>query len=125
MTRATRGRVAFHMFVAAALEAGWDIFIPLSEESPCDLLLLRNSVYERVQIKRVFDIGGYRTINLKRRDGSRYTMAQIDLIAAVDVTAGTMWLIPFEKLWDKHTNRPLGRLRLTDKWNVHILGENG
>lgn len=121
MNAATRGRAAFHMFVSAALEAGFESFIPLAEESPADLLLLRNGAYERVQIKRVFEHQGHPVINLKRRDGSRYKMSEIDTVAAVDVQKGLIWLIPFEKLWDKDAGQPKGRLRLTTRWDMHIL----
>lgn len=123
---AVRGMVAQLLVEAYSLECGWDCYRPVREDGQCDILLDRypqwgNPFMERVQVKRCYLKDGHRTINLKRKNGARYDVGQIDLIAAVDCDTREIWLIPFEKLWDKKHNRPLGRLRLTKKWADYIL----
>ena len=124
-TAAVRGMVAQLLVEAYALEVGWDVFRPVREDSQCDLLLnmfpgTMSLDMERVQVKRIYLKDGHKTINLKRRNGKRYDTDEVDLIAAVDVDTRFIWLIPFEKLWDKKQGRPLGRLRITKKWDEYI-----
>lgn len=120
-TSGTRGRVAFHLFTAMALELGWEAFIPLNEESPVDLLVFVDGTYHRVQIKRVYQKDGHRTINLKRRNGDRYKGTEIDDVVAVDVATGTIWLLPFKDLHQPGALETRGRLRLTAAWDKYRL----
>jgi hypothetical protein len=118
--------IAQLVFEAFCLSRGWDAFRPVREDSDCDILLCTRGVEmppARVQVKRVYyDRTGHRTINLRRRDGSRYRAKQVDYIAAVEVSSRTIWLIPFDVpgLWNVKLAKPKGRLRLTDAWKGYI-----
>jgi hypothetical protein len=128
--------VAQLMFETYVLQSGWDAYRPVREDSQCDLLVDRwverwpeftSPIIERVQVKRVYmkgttdDHPGFPTINLTRKNGDRYDIDQVDFIAAVNVDTGCIWVIPFEKLWDREKGQPIGRLRVTDKWNDYIV----
>ena len=138
-TASIRGTVAELMFEAYALQTGYEAYRPIREDGPVDLLMevplhwaqrlpLKGDMF-RIQIKRVYlkkekatdDVPIHRTINLKRRDGSRYTSDDIDAVAAVDVDTSTIWLIPFDRLVDSKTGVSLGRLRLTDAWDPYVV----
>jgi hypothetical protein len=124
-TAGMRGKVAELLVAAYCMEMGWDVYFPVREDSQCDLLVNMitgsSEWYCRIQVKRIYMKDGYHTINLKRRNGDRYDMWEIELIAAVDVDTREIWLIPFEKLVDKKHGRPLGRLRVTGKWDQYLL----
>lgn len=124
-TAGIRGKVAELLVAAYCMEMGWDVYFPVREDSQCDLLI--NCIphvgafgMERIQVKRIYMKDGHPTINLKRKDGSRYDITEIDLIAAVNVDTRFIWLIPFEELQGKK-QLPLGRLRITKKWDRYIL----
>ena len=121
MNAETRGAVAQLMFEGVALDRGWLVHRPVYAGSEHDALIqfTPGGRYYRVQVKRVYPKDAHRTINLKRRDGSRYK--NIDYVVAVEVSTGQMWMIPFSKLTNPATKQPKGRVRLTESYYTYSL----
>jgi ribosomal protein S12 methylthiotransferase accessory factor YcaO len=84
-----------------ALERGWDVAVPVSEDSAYDVLIdrMRAGTFERVQVKRTWEKDGKPTVNLTRFDGARYAERDADWLAAVHVETGTVWLVPWNDVF--------------------------
>ena len=102
MTTSCRGKAAELRFLQLALEAGWELALPVSEGSVWDALLNRGSYYmevwERVQVKRVWQKDGHPVVNMVRGDGEKYKHSDADWLAAVEVESGRTWLIPWSEV---------------------------
>lgn len=129
---AIRGMQAQLLFEAWALGKGYEAYRPVHEDGQIDLLLRemvgtvsgQQARVWGVQIKRTYEKDGHPTINLKRRDGSRYDHKQIDYFAAVDVERHTIQLIPFYATLNPFTGEPKGRLRVSiEKLNQYVVKE--
>jgi hypothetical protein len=96
-TASARGKAAEMRFMQLALEEGWDLAVPVSEDSAYDCLVdrHRHGSYERVQVKRCWQKDGYPVVNLVRYDGARYGSEDADWLAAVEVESGICWFVPW------------------------------
>lgn len=117
MTASVRGMAAQHLFVAMALEFGWNPSLPVADDLEYDVLLEEaDGSSSKVQVKRIYLKDGYRTVNLVRKDGSRYKRSDADWLAAVDMKAGKFYLVPWEEVYR------FSRKRITDDWTHYSYG---
>lgn len=117
-TASARGKAAEMRFMQLALEEGYDVAVPVAEDSAYDVLIdpMRNGVFQRVQVKRCWDKDGSPTVNLTRFDGQRYAAGDAEWLAAVEVETGRTWMIPWEKVY--HYTRK----RITADLAEYLLG---
>lgn len=108
----TRGQAAVNLFIAWALEYGDDISIPILDIRPWDVLLhIRDQephIWNRVQVKRVYQKQGHPTVDLVRRNGERYNKEDADFLAAVDMDEHLIYLIPWSDVCRYTRKRLIG-----------------
>lgn len=119
-TSSARGKVAELLFLQVALEQGWDVALPVSEDAAYDVLVdeVGDGKFARVQVKRTWEKNGALVVNLVRSDGSRYRRTDCDYLAAVDPYTQRVWYLP----WD--TVYTYTRKRITSDMDVALLGED-
>lgn len=122
-----RGRSAEYL-AAAWLLRNHDVWVSvMPDAASTDLMIqLQSNPRKRlsVQVKRVFDRAltlksgrrtSYRTVNLSRSDGSKYTPELADYVLAVDEDNLMFWLLPVR------AGMP-GRIRLTKTYSGYAFG---
>jgi hypothetical protein len=110
MTAATRGMAAQFLFIAMALEFGWNPQIPACDDLEYDVLIEESDrSFTRVQVKRIYEKDGHPTVNMTRQDGSRYERNDAQWLAAVDMRAHRFYLIPWHEVYT------VTRKRITDE----------
>lgn len=119
-TSAARGKVAELLFLQVALEQGWDVALPVSEDAAYDALVDEsgNGKFARVQVKRTWEKNGALVVNLVRSDGSRYRSTDADYLAAVDVYTRRVWFLPWETVYT------YTRKQITADMDIALLGED-
>jgi len=114
------GRVAEHI-VAAWILRNHDAWVSIMPDAASVDLLVQVRANPmrvlRVQVKAVYTTAaGFRTVNLTKSDGSRYTESDIDFIVACDPDTLTNWVFPVSFA------RRFGRLRLRKLWSGYAYG---
>lgn len=121
---ALRGKIAELVFDRVMLEAGAFIARPLFEGLAFDRLLSPDNcgaptTWRRVQIKRTYRRkDGSLVVNTVRTSGERYARNDADVLAAVDVETGEIWLIPWRLVYPytrKVINERFDRFKAVDK----------
>ncbi len=104
--RSVRGETAELICAAAVLEFGWE-WAWVSPGLPFDGLMcldmaLDSTRWWRVQVKRIFKWKKHHpAVNMLRGNGKRYKKGDADYLAAVDVDAKLMYLIPWGDVYKK------------------------
>ncbi len=115
------------MVATDLLRRGHKIAIPFGEDCDFDLILIRKSKLERVQVKHTRSDGSVVNVrcrshsltNGKIRRTKHYTSTTIDILAVYDVTSDRCYYVPAVELG---TGRSTLHLRLTPAKNGQKLG---
>lgn len=115
------------MVATDLLRRGHKIAIPFGEDCDFDLILIRGSKLERVQVKHTRSDGAVVNVrcrshsltNGKIRRTKHYTAATIDILAVYDVTSDRCYYVPAVELGN---GRSTLHLRLTPAKNGQKLG---
>lgn len=102
-------------FLQRMLAGGYEVGIPVVDGVWDALISIDDYPWETVQVKRCYPKDGCPTVNLVRADGGRYHPGDVDWLAAVDVDAGLLWLIPFEEVCE------YTRKRITSEYSDYLL----
>lgn len=115
-----RGAVAESMFCTWALRTDYDVCFPARGTSPSyDVVLLRDSTFTRVQVKRAHPRGrnpNELRVSLTDRAGHKYKYGTVDAFAVVDVDGQRIWLFPVELFNGKSLGLSGGK---HDHWMVY------
>jgi hypothetical protein len=105
---AIRGEAAELLCASVVLEAGWQWCWPVAGRHYDGLVCFDEAdpnTYWRVQVKRIFmwtqKRGKTPAVNVRRGDDTRYDKNDADYLAAVDMEAGLVYLIPWEEVYRK------------------------
>ncbi len=88
-------------FASEFIRKGWNIFLPYGEDSPVDLLIQKDGVFKRVQIKTTRAKDGVVFCRLKSSNNwqvKKYSRKEIDLFGIFDAENKTGYLLPIEKV---------------------------
>jgi hypothetical protein len=122
-----KGDLAEMMVAVDLLRRGHKVAIPYGEDCDFDLVLIRGSQLERVQVKHARSDGAvidvrchsHSLTNGKIRRTKHYTAETIDLLAVYDATSDRCYYVPAKELG---TGRSTLCLRLTPARNGQRLG---
>jgi hypothetical protein len=122
-----KGDLAELMVAGDLLRRGHKIAIPYGEDCDFDLVLIRGTHLERVQVKYVESDGAvvpvrcrsHSLTNGRIRRTKQYTEATIDLLAVYDVTSERCYYIPATELG---TGRSILHIRLKPAKNGQLVG---
>lgn len=122
-----KGDLAEMMVAVDLLRRGHKVAIPYGEDCDFDLVLIRGSQLERVQVKHARSDGAVINVrcnshsltNGKIRRTKHYTAETIDLLAVYDATSDRCYYVPAKELG---TGRSTLCLRLTPARNGQRLG---
>ncbi len=101
-------------FGAEFLRKGWQIFLPYGEDSPIDLLIEKEGVFKRIQVKSTSPINGAIHCRVKSSNNwqvKKYTKKEIDFFGIYDYVNKKGYLIPIEDL--EGMTEPILRLEKT------------
>ena len=122
-----KGDLAELMVAADLRRRGHKIAIPYGEDWDYDLIVCRDGVLERVQVKHTRSDG--RVINVKCfshsltngkvRSTKRYTATTVDWVAVFDATTERCYYVPARELG---TGRSMISLRLQPSLSGRLLG---
>lgn len=117
-----KGNLGLAIIMAEVMRRGYKVALPLGEDWPFDLIVLRQNRPERVQCKYTESNG--ECIKVQCRSASewvtyKYTAEMIDWIAVYDKTIDKCFFVPLSLLG---TGRSLSNLRLTPAQNEQIKG---
>lgn len=115
-------------FAAEFLRQGWQIFLPYGEDSPIDLLIEKEGVFRRVQVKSTSPLNGAIHCRIKSSNNwqvKKYTKKEIDFFGIYDYLNKKGYLIPIEDFTgmteanirlDKPKNNQSKRIRQAEKY---------
>ena len=115
-------------FAAEFLRKGWQIFLPYGEDGPIDLLIEKDGVFKRIQVKSTSPIKGAIHCRVKSSNNwqvKKYTKKEIDYFGIYDYVNKKGYLIPIEDMegmtepiirLDKAKNNQTKRVRLAEQY---------
>ena len=115
-------------FAAEFLRKGWQIFLPYGEDSPIDLLIEKDGIFKRVQVKSTSSIKGAIHCRIKSSNNwqvKKYSKKEIDFFAIYDYSNKKGYLIPIEDFegmteaiirLDKAKNNQIKGVRQAEKY---------
>lgn len=83
-------------FASEFIRNGWDLFMPLNEDTPVDLLICKGKIYKRVQVKTTKPSNGKIIAKIRSTNNwqnKKYTQKDIDIIALYDYKNKVGYLI--------------------------------
>lgn len=93
----TKGDLGQAMIMADCYRRGYKVAMPVGEDWPYDLIVLRNGILERVQCKYTESKDNVATAKCRSTNNwidHRYTAATIDWLAVYDKTTDQCFYIP-------------------------------
>lgn len=117
-----KGDLGVAMVMSEVMRRGYKVAMPVGEDWPFDIIVLRNGKLERLQCKYTESDGD--VIDLHCRSANnwvsyKYTSAEIDWMALYDKTTDACYFVPSEELG---TGRSLISLRITPTKNGQTKG---
>lgn len=88
-------------FASEFIRKGWNIFLPYGEDSPVDLLIQKDGVFKRVQIKTTKAKNGVVFCRLKSSNNwqvKTYSKKEIDLFGIYDAENKLGYPLPIERV---------------------------
>lgn len=127
MKTTEKGDLGKGLVLADLLRRGFQVALPLAEDSRYDLILDKDGTLLRVQCKAVSPKKGTLIVKCrstsswgsKTRSAHKYTKDDIDLLAAVDLSSGMVYYVNAEELG---SGRNVLTLRLTPPENGQMKG---
>jgi hypothetical protein len=110
------GDISVSMLIARLLRVGYEVFLPFGSHQRYDLLIEKNGIYSRVQVKSgrikkgTVEFNGYSIsykVSLDKRGSRRYTKEEIDYFAIYCAANDKAYLVPIEDVTGK-----VGTLRI-------------
>jgi len=87
-------------FAAEFIRKGFNVFLPYGEDHPIDLLIEKDGIYQRIQVKSTKPQKGIIFCRLKSSNNwqvKKYTKKEIDFFAIYDAENKKGYLLPIEK----------------------------
>jgi hypothetical protein len=116
----SKGDLGQAMVMADVLRRGYKAALPLGEDWPYDLIVLRNNCLERVQCKYSEAKNGCIEVHCRSANNwktKKYTQSEIDWIACYDKTTNKCYYIPSSLLGE---GRSFLSLRINPPLNCMI-----
>jgi len=88
-------------FASEFVRKGWSVFLPYGEDSPVDLLIYKDEIFKRIQIKATKPKDGKISCKLRSTNNwqiKKYSKKDIDYFALYDYENKKGYLIPIEKV---------------------------
>jgi len=120
MHKKEKGAIGELAVAAQLVRDGWQILFPYGENSRYDLVIERNGIFKRIQVKYSTPKNGVLRINCRSSNNWSvlpYTADQIDLYAVYDPIHREVFFIPVEE-----TNKNLLNLRIENSKNGQRVG---
>ena len=88
-------------FASEFVRKGWSVFLPYGEDSPVDLLIYKDKLFKRVQVKAAKPKNGAIACHLRSSNNwqhKKYSKKDIDFFALYDYENKKGYMIPIEKV---------------------------
>jgi len=88
-------------FAAEFTRKGWKVFLPYGENTPIDLLIEKEGIFKRIQIKSTSPIKGAIHCRIKSSNNwqvKKYTKKEIDFFGIYDYVNKKGYFIPIEEM---------------------------
>ena len=96
MRSTTKGKIAEHIFISEFMKQGYQVFQPIDEWGKIDLIVLKNGIFQRIQVKSRKPRNG--SLQLRNRSSTTNYRTDydgaIDLFALYDAENGKGYLVP-------------------------------
>lgn len=86
-------------FASEFVRRGWSVFLPYGEDSPVDLLILKDGKFCKVQVKATKPREGVLHFSLRSTNNwqiKKYTKKEVDLFACYDYLNQKGYLVPIK-----------------------------
>jgi len=111
-----KGDIGELIVAAELLQRGWHIAFPYGENLKYDLIVEKDNLIQRIQVKAVFPRNGTLRINCRSSNNwsvVSYEVKDFECLAAVDLSTKKVYFIPSKKM-----KRNMVTLRLTEPLNT-------
>lgn len=98
-----KGLIGELEFTSYLLKLGYTILKPINPNSSYDLVIEKNNVYNRIQIKYLTPKNGLLRVELDRprKRSNKYQLRGVDTMGVFDSVHKSFYLIPMEKVKNK------------------------
>ena len=104
------------MFEIAMLQNGWDLYVPLLENTKIDLIAIKNQKVLRFQIKMISTQGKLPVRKISHNQGTykvhRYTDDEIDYFIGVDRDTNDLYIVPISLIMQYRTEVSIKKLEM-------------
>lgn len=110
------GKIGQNMFEIAMLQNGWDLYVPLLENTKIDLIAIKNQKVLRFQIKMISTQGKLPVRKISHNQGTykvhRYTDDEIDYFIGVDRDTNDLYIVPISLIMQYRTEVSIKKLEM-------------
>lgn len=102
----TKGDLGEGIILADILKRGYKVALPLGEDWPCDLIVLKENILHRVQCKYTESSNGVVSVKCRSCNNwvnRKYTTEEIDWIACYDKNTDCCYYVPSSLLGEGRT----------------------
>lgn len=107
METIVKGRLGYNLLEKELLKRGWDIYLPILENTKIDCIAIKGSSLIRIQIKTLNSEGGLPVRKISHNQGDykifHYDASVIDFFVGVDLNNEDIYIVP-ESFSSKYVN---------------------
>lgn len=110
MNTIVTGRLGYNLVERRLLENGFDLYIPLLENTPIDCIVIKNGKLNKIQIKTIQLCRGYKVLPVRKLSNNRginkqkhYTSKDVDFFLGVDLDTNLIYVVPMAAI-EKYTS---------------------
>ena len=98
METIVKGRLGYNLVEKHLLKRGWDLYIPLLENTKIDCIAIKGNILIRLQIKILNSEGGLSVRKISHNQGNykifKYDGNTIDFFIGVDIDTEDIYIVP-------------------------------
>jgi len=100
--KVTQGKIAEYRFVSEFMKREYEVFLPTTEGTTTDLLVCKDNVFNRIQIKSTLTANGNKMLVKCRSSNTRgkrtYTLDDFDFLGVHDLVNDRGYLLPIKEV---------------------------
>ncbi|PIY69075.1 hypothetical protein COY90_02600 [Candidatus Roizmanbacteria bacterium CG_4_10_14_0_8_um_filter_39_9] len=98
-----KGLIGELEFTSRLLKLGYTVYKPINSNSSCDLVIEKNTIFQRIQIKYLTPKKGMLRVELDRpkKRQNKYQYRGVDAMGIYDATHQSFYLIPLANVSNK------------------------
>ena len=110
MNTIRKGRLGYNIFEKFLLKANWDIYVPITEDTKVDAVIIKGNKIYKVQIKTIITEHSYKKLPVRKINHNRnhyminlYSETDIDYFIGVDLDTEDVYIVP-SAITSQYTN---------------------